>query len=182
MNSESQAATVHEIEAALAALRMGPGRHGPGGRGGRPPWSEGKPPWGDGPPPWAGRGPGHDPREHGLGGGARLRLLSVLADAQADTRSGISEIAEAIGVDQPRASRLVNDAAMRGLVTRGADERDARRSVVTITDAGRALLRATKASRHSAVATALADFTPEEATALGALLTRFASAFPSTPR
>ncbi len=188
MVSESQQGPVHEIENALMALRLGQGRHGPGPRGmrgrGGPPWGDGKPPWGDGPPPWAGGpgGAGHDHRERGLGGGARIRLLDVLAGAGPDARNGISEIAEAVGVDQPRASRLVNDAAMRGLVTRGVDERDARRSVVAITEAGRALLQTTRASRHSAVTDALAGFTPEEATQFAALLTRFAAAFPGPPR
>jgi len=151
---------------------------------GRPPWGDGPPPWGDGPPPWAGgRGEGHGAREHGLGGGARLRLLGVLEGASADSRMGISEIAEAIGVDQPRASRLVNDAAQRGLVNRAVDERDARRSVVTITEAGRTLLQSTRASRHSAVTDALAGFTPEEVAQFANLLQRFAESWPgATPR
>lgn len=86
---------------------------------------------------------------------------------------GISEIAEAIGVDQPRASRLVNDAMERGLVTRRADERDARRSVVELTDAGREALETTRATRRSAVAEAVAAFTPEETATFAKLLTRF---------
>lgn len=86
---------------------------------------------------------------------------------------GISEIAEAIGVDQPRASRLVNDAMERGLVTRRADERDARRSVVELTDAGREALEATRATRRNAVAEAVAAFTSEETVTFANLLTRF---------
>lgn len=173
MDPASQADVIHEIEAALAALRPGH-RGGPQGR---------RAPWGEGPPPWAGgRGPGHAPHEHGVGGGARIRLLDALANAAPEVRNGISEIADAIGVDQPRASRLVNDAAMRGLVTRGVDAVDARRSVVAITDAGRALLKATRASRHSAVTGALAGFTPEEATQFAALLARFAANWPVTFR
>ena len=170
MDPVGQADAVHAIEAALAALRSshrgGPHR--------RRPWGDGPPPWGGGP---GGHGPGHDPREHGLGGGARIRQLDVLARAQPDARNGISEIAEAIGVDQPRASRLVNDAAMRGLVTRSVDQTDARRSVVAITDAGRALLQQARASRHSAVTGALAGFSPDETEQFAALLTRFAAAY-----
>ena len=179
MVSESQADAVHEIENALVALRLGQGRRGPGPRGGRPPWGDGQPPWGDGAPPFGrGRGPGHEHHDRGMGGGARIRLLDVLAAADPEARNGISEIADAIGVDQPRASRLVNDAAMRGLVTRGVDARDARRSVVAITDVGRALLQSTRASRHSAVTTALAGFTPDETTQFAALLARFAAQWP----
>ena len=91
---------------------------------------------------------------------------------------GISEIAEAIGVDQPRASRLVNDALERGLVTRRADERDARRSIVELTDAGRAALETTRENRRTAVADALAEFTPQETATFAQLLTKFVAALP----
>lgn len=188
MDSESQADAVRRIEDALLLLRPGPGRgHRPGGHGPgahRPPWArqdgdEGprRPPWGDGPPPWAG---GHGPGRHdrSLGGAARFRLLDALAAASADDRLGISEVAALIGVDQPRASRLVNDAAERGLVDRAVDPRDARRSVVTITEAGRAALDAARASRRSAVTDALADFTDAEREQFAHLLARFAAAWP----
>ena len=200
MDAASQDA-VAKIEAALGMMRRehlhgrrgpgGPDRRGRTGRGGdRPaPWGDGAPPWGDGPPPWAAaagergapwaRGGGHAGHGGPLGGAARLRLLDALrVAASSAARMGISEIAEAIGVDQPRASRLVNDAVERGLVTRRADERDARRSVVELTDAGRAALESTRASRRTAVADALAEFTPEETETFAALLTRFVQALP----
>lgn len=200
MNTGSQADAVRQIEEALLALRLGHGR-GPGGRpGGRPGLPGmggpgGRPPWGDGPPPWVvaprgegesepGDGPRHEhgrrhgPHERGLGGGARIRLLEFLAAAAPEARLGISEVAEAIGVDQPRASRLVNDAATRGLVSRGVDPSDARRSVVAITDAGRTLLDQVRDGRRTAVTEALAGFTPEETEAFAALFTRFAAQFP----
>jgi DNA-binding MarR family transcriptional regulator len=105
-----------------------------------------------------------------LGGAARLRLLSALAE-----RDGlsVSDIAESIGVDQPRASRLVNDSAERGLVTRTSDGRDARRSVVQLTDAGRAMLQTATDSRRTAVTEALAGFSAEETATFADLLTRF---------
>lgn len=81
-------------------------------------------------------------------------------------------------MDQPRASRLVNEAAERGLVTRRPDERDARRSVVQLSDAGRALLETAVATRRSAVTQAVAGFTPEETATFAALLTRFVAAWP----
>lgn len=91
---------------------------------------------------------------------------------------GVSEVAEAISVDQPRASRLVNASADHGLVTRRADERDARRSVVELTDAGRALLESARATRRSAVTDAVADFSPEDLATFAALLGRFVAAWP----
>jgi DNA-binding MarR family transcriptional regulator len=182
MDSESQADAVRSIEDALLTLRPTPGRgHRHASGGPRPPWAGGDrtPPWGDGPPPWAGghgRGPGGHDRS--LGGAARFRLLDALAAASADDRLGISEVAAAIGVDQPRASRLVNDAAERGLVDRAVDPGDARRSVVTITEAGRAALEAARTSRRSAVTEALAGFTDAEREQFAQLLSRFAAAWP----
>lgn len=153
------------IEQAVIALRHSRPRGA--GRGGH-----------DGPPWMRGSGPTHGARDRGargphdrtMGGAARFRLLAALRD-----RGGlsVSEIAELIGVDQPRASRLVNESAERGLITRRADERDARRSVVELTELGRSILSTTTESRRTAVADAVAGFTAEETATLAALLTRF---------
>lgn len=105
-----------------------------------------------------------------MGGAARFRLLAALRDHD---RMSVSEIADTIGVDQPRASRLVNDSAARGLVTRRADERDARRSVVELTDAGRAVLTSANVTRRTAVTDAVASFSAEETTQFAELFTRF---------
>jgi DNA-binding MarR family transcriptional regulator len=134
-------------------------------------------------PPWMAalgggrmRGGAHD---RSLGGAARFRLLDALLNAEAaDQRMGVSEVADAIAVDQPRASRLVNESVERGLVTRRADERDARRSVIQITDAGRDLLESARSSRRSAVTDAVAEFTPDELQTFATLLTRFVAAWP----
>ena len=164
---------VAAIEQALAALRHAR-RHerGPGGPGG-PPWMRGGPHLG-GPGMHGKRGPHGD----ALAGAARLRMLGALRER--DTLS-VSEIADAVGVDQPRASRLVNDAAERGLVTRRIDERDARRSVVQLTAAGRELIEAAESRRRSAVADALADFSPEEVATFAALFTRFVAGMRPAP-
>jgi len=170
MNDESQD-RIAEIEAALVALRHFRPRGG-GQRGG-PPWAQGRPPFDHG-----GHGVDRMPmarglrgtHDHSMGGAARFRLLGALRD-----RDGlsISEIAETIGVDQPRASRLVNESAERGLVTRRADDRDARRSVVELTTQGRSILSRANETRRSAVADAVSGFTPEETATFAALFTRF---------
>jgi DNA-binding MarR family transcriptional regulator len=149
---------IAQIEQAVIALR----HSRPRGSGG--PWMRGGPHAGE--HPLRGRGP-HD---RSMGGAARFRLLAALRE-----RDGlsVSEIAALIGVDQPRASRLVNDSAERGLVTRRADERDARRSVVELTALGRSILSTTTESRRTAVADAMAGFSDEEAATFAALLGRF---------
>ncbi|WP_344843515.1 MarR family winged helix-turn-helix transcriptional regulator [Nonomuraea dietziae] len=50
----------------------------------------------------------------------------------------VSTLAQALGVDQPRASRMVAAAVAGGLVSREADQSDGRRSVLVMTEAGRA--------------------------------------------
>lgn len=163
MDSGSQD-PVTAVEQAVVALRHARPRGA--GRGDGPPWMRGGGPMHTGEHPLRGRGP-HD---RSMGGAARFRLLAALRE-----RDGlsVSEIAALIGVDQPRASRLVNDSAERGLVTRRADERDARRSVVELTAQGRSILSKTNESRRTAVADAMAGFTEDEAATFAALFARF---------
>lgn len=108
---------------------------------------------------------------------ARIRLLEVLdsrgaANAPAPS---ISELAALIGVDQPRASRLVQGAQREGLVRRTVDPRDARRSVIQLTAAGERALDESRESRRGAVRNGLAGFTPAEAEQFAELLARFAA-------
>lgn len=168
------------IAAALARLRgrrmpkppwgeEGPHR-GPGMRGG-PGWMRGAPHRGEHPhagsPPWV------PPR---LGGPARMRLLETLA--QASGPLSVGEIADAIGVDQPRASRLVQQGVELGVVRREADPDDARRTRVALTDAGAALVRGFRGDRREAVDRALSTFTDAERADLARLLTKLADGWP----
>ncbi|HEX5856791.1 MAG TPA: MarR family transcriptional regulator, partial [Microbacterium sp.] len=110
---------------------------------------------------------------------ARFRLLEALATASVPL--SVSEIAERIGVDQPRASRLVQATVAAGHARREADENDARRTNILLTEEGRALVAQARGARVSAVETALADFSPEEKAQLAALLGRLAQAWPREP-
>jgi DNA-binding MarR family transcriptional regulator len=132
------------------------------------------------------RGPGglhgrHGGPKHGihgpdrsLGGAARFRMLDAL---ESGART-VSELADATGVDQPRASRLVADAAERGLLRRGVDPNDARRAVIELTDAGRAHLTDAHQTRRAAVESALSGFSADETVQFAALLDRFVGAWP----
>ncbi|WP_341995709.1 MarR family winged helix-turn-helix transcriptional regulator [Microbacterium sp. LWH7-1.2] len=134
--------------------------HGFPGRGG---------PWGRGAPPWAGGGR--------FGGPARMRLLEALAAASHPLSVG--EIADAVGVDQPRASRLVQQAVAMDLVRREADPDDARRTRVALTDTGTRLVRGFRGERREAIDSALAAFTDEERAELARLLTKLADSWPN---
>ena len=138
---------------------------------GAPPWIRGGPHRGGHPhagsPPWV------PPR---LGGPARMRLLETLAQASAPL--SIGEIADAIGVDQPRASRLVQQGVDLGVVRREADPDDARRTRVALTDAGSALVRGFRGDRREAVDRALSTFTAQERADLARLLNKLADGWP----
>jgi len=126
------------------------------------PGAHGGPPWGGG----GGR----------FGGPARMRLLEALVAASHPLSVG--EIAEAVGVDQPRASRLVQQSVELGLVRREADPDDARRTRVALTDAGTRLVRGFRGERREAIDAALAAFTDAERTELARLLTKLADSWP----
>jgi DNA-binding MarR family transcriptional regulator len=191
------------IEQALVALRRDQERRrlqrraerGEGGRGGWP--GEGGPGGHSGPGEWRGgdrRRRGHGPADHADGAGpehpphpgahrgphlahlARFRLLEALE--RAARPPSVSELADAIGVDQPRASRLVQAAVEAGHARREVDPADARRSAIVLTDAGRRLLSSARGNRRGAIESALAGFTPEETAELARLLSRFVEAWP----
>lgn len=126
------------------------------------------------------QGPGRRGRPDGsLGRAARFRMLDVLETAERDgTTYSISTLAPAIGVDQPRASRLVQEAVDRGLVSRVTDPMDARRTLIQLTAAGRKQIAEVRTHRRSGVEQALATFTPEEARTFADLFARFVHAWP----
>jgi len=122
------------------------------------------------------RGRGGGPGRHALAHAARFRLLDALEGAERPP--SVSELADAIGVDQPRASRLVQAAVEAGHVRREADPSDARRSALVLTASGRKLLESARDTRRGAVETALAAFTPEETAEFARLLSRFIADWP----
>lgn len=160
----------HEHDHEHGRRRGGPrGGWGAGGHDGRGAPGEGAP---HGAPDDA-RGM---PSRHGLAHAARFRLLDALEGAERPP--SVSQLAEAIGVDQPRASRLVQAAVEAGHVRREADPSDARRSALVLTAAGRKLLASARDTRRSAVETALIDFTPDETAEFARLFSRFIAAWP----
>ena len=105
-----------------------------------------------------------------------MRLLEALAAASAPLSVG--ELAEAIGVDQPRASRLVQQVVDAGLARREADPDDARRTRVALTDDGSKIVRGFRGERRDAVGTALESFTEAERLELARLLQKLADGWP----
>lgn len=164
---------VDAIIDALAALRMPRGRGEGPHRPGAHPRDGGDA--GTGAHRVDGAG-GHGRPGERRGGVALMRMLQALVSAPAPL--SVSDVADAIGVDQPRASRLVQQAADRGLVAREADPADARRTRIAVTDGGRALVDRFRAQRREAASRALSSFTPAERDDLARLLVKLADAWP----
>ncbi|HCJ49288.1 MAG TPA: hypothetical protein DHW40_08165 [Microbacterium sp.] len=166
-------ADLDALLAALARVR---------GRGPRPPGEHGHPHAGPrgmhGGPPWMRGEHGHPFGPHARLGGApaRMRLLDVLAAS--DAPMSVSELATSIGVDQPRASRLVQQAVEMGLAAREADPADARRTRVALTADGRRRAGAFRGERRDRLSRALAEFTPAERAELVRLVGKLAAAWP----
>lgn len=122
------------------------------------------------------RGPGWGHGPGRMAGLARMRMLEALAVASHPL--SVSDVGAAIGVDQPRASRLIQQAVELGLVRREADPDDARRTRVALTDEGTSVIRGFRGQRREHLSQALADFTPDERADLARLLTKLAASWP----
>jgi DNA-binding MarR family transcriptional regulator len=114
-----------------------------------------------------------------LADAARFRCLDAL-DGHPEGLA-VSAVAERIGVDRPRASRLTTELATSGLVTIEADADDGRYRRVRLTDAGQRAVDAAHDRRRRVVRQALAGFSAEDAAAFADLLERFVDAWPSEP-
>ena len=117
----------------------------------------------------AGAQPGVDP-------GAGSAVFAAMDAVEAGART-VTDVAGALAVDQPRASRLVARAVERGLVCREADQRDGRRALLALTARGRQALAGVHRFRREVAARAMADWTPAERAAFADLLPRFVAAF-----
>lgn len=113
-----------------------------------------------------------------LGGPARFRLLEALAAASGPL--SVSDVAEAVGVDQPRASRLIQQAVELGMVVREPDPDDARRTRVSLTDAGTRFAQGSRGHRHDLIGTALDSMDERDRAEFVRLLTTFAAAWPES--
>lgn len=89
----------------------------------------------------------------------------------------VSSIAEALAVDQPRASRLVARAVEEGLVARTPDQSDGRRLLLALTASGAGHAARVHRFRQAVAAEAMADWSPRQAATFARLLTRFVDSF-----
>ena len=100
-------------------------------------------------------------------------------EAAGATPIGVNGVAEALGVDQPRASKLVAAAVTAGLIRREADQQDGRRTNLVLTDAGVERLERVHAFRRRRFAAAMDDWPEADKETFAALLTRFVTGLDS---
>jgi len=94
-----------------------------------------------------------------------------------DGEATVTDIATALGVDQPRGSRLVARAVAEGLLERRADQKDARRIHLHLTPTARTALDRAHANRQAVFAAATAGWPNRERAQFARLLTRFVADF-----
>ncbi len=114
-------------------------------------------------------------------GGVEAAAFQVLDAIEGATGSGgvmtVNGVADALGVDQPRASRLVAGVVEAGLVRRGADPGDGRRSVLTLTGRGARVLAEGHRTRRAAVEAALAGWSGKDRETFARLLQAYVTAW-----
>ncbi len=98
---------------------------------------------------------------------SRVRILMRLSRAPMT----VKQIAAAATVDAPAATVAVNDLEDRGLVVRRVDPSNRRCKTVSLTDAGRAMVREIDAV-HDPAPVGVADLAPDELAVLRRLVDR----------
>ncbi|MCA2184749.1 MarR family winged helix-turn-helix transcriptional regulator [Nonomuraea cavernae] len=111
-------------------------------------------------------------------GGVTGQVFDILDAIEGGGPATVTSVAQALGVDQPRASKLVAAAVETGWVCRQADQGDGRRSVLVLTEAGQAAVEQAHRSRQAVFAEAMTAWREEERTEFARLLARFVKGLP----
>ena len=106
--------------------------------------------------------------------GAHFDVLDTIEQAEENGETvGVKEVAAALDVDQPRASKLVAAAVADGYVAREADQVDGRRTLLVRTELGRDVLARAHRARRAAMEHATEGWSAEERAVFAELLGRF---------
>ena len=111
-------------------------------------------------------------RQRGVAAGPPDAVFALL-DAIEAGASTVTEAANALGIDQPRSSRLATHARDAKLLRRTADQSDGRRSPLVLTPAGHGALERAQTFRRGIITEAIAGWEADDRAALARLLTRF---------
>ncbi|WP_240789435.1 MarR family winged helix-turn-helix transcriptional regulator [Pseudooceanicola onchidii] len=84
----------------------------------------------------------------------------------------VATIAARLGIDPSRASRLVTELIAEGYAARAVSQQDARRTIVTLTEKGTAVVNAVRTIKYLVLGSFLSDWTEDEMNTLTPLLQR----------
>ena len=94
-------------------------------------------------------------------------LLAALATIEKGGHVTPSELAARERIQRPTATKLISKLEADGLVARVKDPGDLRSSLITVTEAGSALLEETRTRKDAFLAARLQALTPQERATLG---------------
>lgn len=93
-------------------------------------------------------------------------------DAPGDAETMVATVAERLSIDPSRASRIVSDMVSAGYARRAVSQADARRTIVELTDAGWAMVRAVQSYKWMLLSEFFAGWTREDIATFVPLLER----------
>ena len=85
----------------------------------------------------------------------------------------VATVAERLGIDPSRASRLVSEMVEAGYARRAVSQADARRTIIELTDAGYAIIEAVRAYKFLIMGDFLGEWSPADVAAFVPLLRKF---------
>jgi DNA-binding MarR family transcriptional regulator len=100
-------------------------------------------------------------------------VVKIVAHTEQHQDVTVGTIAEQMRIDPSRASRVVADLVRRGLLLRMVSQQDARRAIVTLTEAGKELNQHFERVRREVIGQTLAHWSFEDITQFEALFNRF---------
>jgi DNA-binding MarR family transcriptional regulator len=113
-----------------------------------------------------------------------VAVLDALEEGLHDDNGEVTvgDVADRLGIDPSRASRLVTAAINTGYVQRIASQSDGRRTCLTITAAGQEIIEHAHRSRRALIDQLLHDWSASDRAELARLLTRLTEALVSLDR
>lgn len=104
---------------------------------------------------------------------AQFDVLAVIDPALGETM--VASVAERLGIDPSRASRLVSEMVELGFVRRAVSQADGRRTIIELTDRGRTVVDAVRAYKFLIMGDFLSDWDSAELETFVPLLKRFST-------
>lgn len=113
-----------------------------------------------------------------------VAALDAVEEGLQDERGEVSvgDVADRLGIDPSRASRIVTAAITAGYLQRIASQSDGRRTCLTITAAGQEIIEHAHRSRRALIDQLLHDWSASDRAELARLLTRLTEALVSLDR